>query len=287
MYIPAIPRLRATARRESREPSGLENWLTPSATDAFLQLLGVCRQPPSLRYLTQVLRACFSRVPFQNMSMLTGPRRPPSAGEIVEMMLRGIGGPCDVNNFFLCALLHQLGFRIGLVPASMHEPDCHIGLLVRIAGKKYWVDYGNGFPYLTPLPVTHGATATHVGFRYELRVRGDCVSVHQQVPWKTCKKGFAIDQTFTLQEVHYTHFNEMRARHYGEPGFGPFLSGVRINRWELARGFILRDDIIRNLPGKSQPADFQTREAWIRRHFDGGLFIPLHRKSMEVLHANR
>lgn len=265
------------------ESSGLENWLTPKESEAFLRLLGLSRQLPSMRYLTAILRACFTRVPFQNMSMLVGPRRPPRADEIVDTMLRGLGGPCDVNNFFLCALLHQLGFDVGLLSASMNEPDCHIGLLVCIGRGKYWVDYGNGFPYLTPLLVEDGARATHLGFGYRLRVRGVQVSVRQNVLGGAATN---TNQTFALQQVHYSHFNEMRVRHYGEIGFGPFLSGVRINRWELTHGFIMRDNIFYNFPGKAQIADAQACEDWIRRNFDGELFVPLYRKSMEVLNAN-
>lgn len=262
--------------------SGLENWVDESACDQFLQLIGMRRQPPTLDYLAGLLRACYARIPFQNLSMLTGPRRPPSGAEIVTMMLRGLGGPCDVNNFFLCALLHRLKFDAGLLPASMAEPDCHIGLSVAIDGQKYWVDFGNGFPYLTPLPIVHGAFAVHIGFRYQLEIDGDRVSVRQNA---LGEQSTLINHTFALQAVHYAHFDSMRARHYGEPGFGPFLSGVRINRWELKRGFIMRDNVIRDLPGEKRSADFETGLAWIRRNFDGRLFVPLYRKSMEVLDA--
>lgn len=264
------------------ESSGLENQLDESACDRFLRLVGMRRRPPTLGYLTGLLRACYARIPFQNLSMLTGPRRPPTNEEIMQTMLRGLGGPCDVNNFFFCALLHRLRFDVGLLPASMTEPDCHIGLSVAIGGQKYWVDFGNGFPYLTPLPIAQGAFAVHIGFRYQLEIRGARVSVRQNA---LGEKHQAINQTFALQAVHCAHFDDMRARHYGEPGFGPFLSGVRINRWELNRGFIMRDNIIRDLPGKKQTADFDTGLAWIRRNFDGKLFVPLYRKSMEVLDA--
>lgn len=270
----------STSKRHAS--SGLENWLDESACDQFLRLVGMRRQPPTLDYLTGLLRACYARIPFQNLSMLTGPRRPPTGEEIMQTMLRGLGGPCDVNNFFLCALLHRLEFDVGLLPASMAEPDCHIGLLVAMDGQKYWVDFGNGFPYLTPLPIVQGAFAVHIGFRYQLEIRDARVSVWQNALGENQK---AINQTFAMQTVHHAHFDNMRARHYGEPGFGPFLSGVRINRWELKRGFIMRDNTIRDLPGKKRTADFDAGMAWIRRHFDGKLFVPLYRKSMEVLDA--
>jgi len=276
--------IRQTMNAKHRASSGLENALDESACDQFLRLVGMRRRPPSLDYLTLLLRACYARIPFQNLSMLTGPRRPPTIAEITAMMLRGLGGPCDVNNFFLCALLHRLGFNVGLLPASMSEPDCHIGLSVALDGQKYWMDFGNGFPYLTPLPIVHDASAVHIGFRYQLEIRDGRASVRQNA---LGEKQTVVNQIIALREVHYSYFDAMRARHYGEPGFGPFLSGVRINRWELKRGFIMRDNTIRNLPGKKQTADFDAGLAWIRRHFDGELFAPLYRKSMEVLDATK
>ncbi|NKC14440.1 MAG: hypothetical protein GKR94_20340 [Gammaproteobacteria bacterium] len=269
--------------------SGLENWLDDAACRRFLKLIGARKRPPSLPYLAELLRACFARVPFNNLSMLTGPRRPPTQDEIIEMMLRGLGGPCDVHNFFLCALLHRLGFNAGLLPASMHEPDCHIGIIIDFenrAPQKYWVDFGNGFPYLTPLPIIDGASAAPLGFEYALEVRGARATLWQS---RSSARGRVANQTIALRPVHYSHFDSMRARHYGEVGFGPFLSGVRLYRWEANRGFVLRDKIIRDIPGRRRVAGFQTRLRWVKQNFDGGadggLFAPLYRKCVELINA--
>lgn len=265
------------------EPTGLENWLSDSTCNRFLRLIGAPRRNPSHKYLVKLLRACYARIPFQNLSMLTGPRHPPHQDAIIAMMLRGLGGPCDVNNFFFCALLHKLNFDVGLLPASMHEPDCHIGLIVvfkeRIP-KNYWVDFGNGFPYLTPLPIIDGASAAHLGFEYGLEIRGATASVWQNILGEQDR---IINQAIKLQPVHYSYFDMMRVRHYGESGFGPFLSGVRINRWEVDSGFIMRDNVIWSLPGNRRVADDDKCLRWIEQNFDGRLFAPLYRKSVKII----
>lgn len=264
--------------------TGLEEWLDAAARDGFLRLIGVRRRAPSRAYLVELLRACYARIPFQNLSMLVGPRRPPQRDAIVAMMTRGFGGPCDVNNFFLCALLHKLHFNAGLLASSMHEPDCHIGVIVGFddrAPQNYWVDFGNGFPYLTPLPIIDGASAAHLGFEYALEVRGASAAL-----WQSGLDGQArtLNQTIALRPVHHSHFDKMRARHYGESGFGPFLTGVRINRWEIDRGFIMRDNTIWRVPGRRRIADRAQCLRWINQNFDGRLFAPLYIQSVNLLH---
>ena len=71
--------------------------------------------------------------------MLTGPRRRPTWKEICEQMLCGNGGLCTIRNPFLKVLLAQQGFETFFVSASMEEPDCHIGILVRLNEVDYWL----------------------------------------------------------------------------------------------------------------------------------------------------
>jgi arylamine N-acetyltransferase len=260
--------------------SGLEDWLDKQTADQFLAVINLSRKKPSLEYLTNLIRAGYTTIPFQNLTMLNRPREAPSPEEIIRDMLNGIGGLCTTSNPFFCAFLHQLGFSVGLISASMEKPNCHIALLVAINGNLYWTDLGNGFPYLTPLLIEHGARASHVGFNYELIIDGSTVFVNQTVPMtKKMKK----NHSFEIKPVHYSYFEEMRQKHYQVKDYGPFLSGIRINRWELNKGYLLRDNLIWKLPGKAQKADPLEIENWIKRYFNGDFLVPAYRKSTEVL----
>lgn len=263
--------------------SGLEDWLSEEVANQFLMSINIARESPSVDYLTKLIRACYAQIPFQNLTMLTRPRVAPSREEILRDMLSKTGGLCTTNNPFFCALLHQLGFNVGLISASMKEPDCHIGLIVAIYDDLFWVDLGNGFPYLTPLLITQGSQASHLGFDYELILVGSTVSVNQTILGTKKKKK---NQSFIINPVHYSFFNNMRVRHYQEEDYGHFLKGIRINRWTLNQGFVLRDNMIWTIPGRAHKASSIDIISWIEEGFKMDTIIPKYRKSVEVLNGS-
>lgn len=275
-----VTSFKATEVLNENYSSGLENWLSEDVADQFLMSISIPREPPSIEFLTRLIRACYAQIPFQNLTMLTRPRVAPSREEIVSDMLSKTGGLCTTNNPFFCALLHQLGFNTGLISASMKEPDCHIGLIVAFYDDLYWVDLGNGFPYLTPLLITQGSQASHVGFNYELTLNGSTVSVNQTILGTNDKKK---NQCFIIKPVHYSYFNTMRIRHYQEENYGHFLKNIRINCWTLNQGFVLRDNIIWTLPGKARKGNSIEILSWIRENFRVNRILSRYRKSVEVL----
>ena len=125
--------------------------LTDSEVASFLQQIHVERDIPSAILLEQVVAGVVEHVPFQNITMLTGPRQRPSKSWIKKEMLNGLGGLCTVRNPFLYCLLKSLGFEVRFVSSTILEPDCHISLVVTIGEEEWWVDVGNGYPYFSPI----------------------------------------------------------------------------------------------------------------------------------------
>eukprot|EP01104_Vermistella_antarctica_P000383 TRINITY_DN1048_c0_g1_i1.p1 TRINITY_DN1048_c0_g1~~TRINITY_DN1048_c0_g1_i1.p1 ORF type:complete len:1031 (-),score=83.84 TRINITY_DN1048_c0_g1_i1:664-3756(-) len=122
-------------------------------------------RPGTLERLRILVQAMLERVPFQNITMLVGPRRPPTPREIKLDMMRGWGGPCYVVQSFFAALLHRLGFDVSLTPCTIHRPDCHIGLFVYIRGLCYWVDVANGTFVPSSLPIRNPCACSTASLR--------------------------------------------------------------------------------------------------------------------------
>jgi len=105
------------------------------------------------------LMSRFSCLPYENLSKIlaSGPRMP---AQVMQQHIElGTGGTC----FSLTELLRQLTAQMGLsshpVMAHMrHGQNIHCGLLVRAAGKDYWVDPGYLLP--RPIPLQPGAASS-------------------------------------------------------------------------------------------------------------------------------
>lgn len=245
--------------------TGLEAALSPAEVDEFLRRLGLGRQRPSRDYLRQMIRASYTCVPFQNLSMLVRPRQPPTWDQIAEDMLSGLGGLCTTSNPFFCALLHRLGFETCLLSSAMGGvEDCHIALGVRFGESLVWVDLGNGFPYLEPLAIDCREEWVFAGFHYRVERQGTLLNVWQDQLGTSHTR---MNQSINLCSVPYSYFETMRYQHYTVPGFGPFLTGIRVNRWEADRGYVLRDRLAGEVPGKWLRLDDEQVVGWLRAHF--------------------
>lgn len=237
-----------------------------SSADAevFVQRLGVRFDRPDLESLAALLGAYLGRLPFQNASMLARYGRAPTVAEIQDDMRRGRGGPCNVMNPFLAALLARLGYDVALLSGSMQQPDCHIALSVRLSGRFYWLDAGNGHPYLEPVGFGDDTVRSHAGLMFRLAARGhDVYAVEHLFPgridWKT-------SYTLTLAPRPLRFFAAMIDQHHAEPGFGPFLTGLRIIRFPGGALTAIRDDLL--MTGR---AVIKTERLVDRRALDGAL----------------
>ncbi|MAI30050.1 MAG: hypothetical protein CMM07_00070 [Rhodopirellula sp.] len=272
-----------TISENSRYESGLEGCVSAIEARAFLRLLGVPALPPSKPYLVRLIRAIYCRIPFQNLTMLTRPRAAPAWNEIIEDMLSGLGGLCTTINPFVCAFLHQLGFRSVLLTSTMlGRPDSHIAIGVWIEERLFWIDLANGFPYLMPLATDRATAQEFAGFRYRLEPGEEWAKIYQDV---LGKEKTICNQEVCLTPVHYSHFDQMRLLHYSDPSFGPFLRHIRLNRWELENGYILRDNMVARFPGCWEKLGYDAVSRWIRTYFKDERLVKLYFQSIEALPA--
>lgn len=257
------------------EDPDLSGWLTREGAEAFVERLGVPFTQPDFPTLRALVRAYLGRLPFQNLCMLARPGRSPTVPEILDDMRRGRGGPCNVMNPFLAALLARLGYDVALVAGSMQQPDCHIALEVRLEDRACWLDAGNGHPYLDPVPLGDEAPRAHAGLTYRLAARsGGAFAVEHLFPdataWKT-------SYTFTPVPRPLRFFAGMIEQHHREPGFGPFLTGLRLIRFPGGALTVIRDDVLitgHEVIQKERLTDRTALLAAIAAHF-GDLDLPL------------
>jgi|MDSW01.1.fsa_nt_gb N-hydroxyarylamine O-acetyltransferase len=211
---------------------------TDEEVESFLHRIEVNCSQPSPSFLEAIVSGIIEHIPFQNFSMLTDDWVRPSPHKIKLDMLSGHGGLCTVRNPFLHELLDRLGFSVRFVSSTIMEPDCHISLLVNIDNKDWWVDVGNGFPYLKPIMLGDESEVTHPFIHYRIVNVEDRWHVQHRKPeedWKT-------NHHFSDIGVPYSVFDKMHHLHYSTPGWGPFLTGLRVNRWWPEGGVILKDE---------------------------------------------
>ena len=265
---------------------GLETLITKIEAREYLHLIKVKPAQSSVNFLRDIIKGTLTTIPFNNLAMLTRPKIAPTKKEIKKDMLTGLGGLCTTINPFLCALLHQLGFKVNLLSASIMKPDSHIVLMVNIANLDYWVDLGNGFPYLEPLPLINKAEASHPFLKWRLIKQNDewhvqhCLS--HDPTWRT-------NQIFLPIPRNYSFFSQMRKDHYSIPDYGPFLTGIRINRWHDNGGVLMRDQFAWSIPGKKEHVNFEQATNWIIKHFDesADLLTRLLSESWDILELKK
>lgn len=248
----------------------LRGLLSDPQAAAFVSWLGAAGAPPGLGTLQGVLRAYLGRIPFQNITMLARPRRAPTLAEIRVDVLEGRGGPCGVMNPFFAALLHRLGFSVCLLRGSMQQPDCHIAVGVLLSGRRYWLDVGNGHPYLDVIPLGDEAPRAHGGLVYRVRLLEDGAryAVEHRLapaaPWR-------CSYTFPWEPTPFQRFSDMIEHHYTTVGYGPFLSGLRVIRCPGGVQHALRDrELLISDGERTVRESVQDRAALLRlleRHF--------------------
>ena len=247
---------------------GLDGWLDRADVEAFHARLDLPIAAPSKPALTDLLARTLARVPFQNVCMLARPRRAPTLAEIRDDMLSGRGGPCGHMNPFLAALLHELGYSVALVAGSMQAPDCHIALLVSLADERLWLDAGNGFPYLEPIALDDPRPRRHPLLDHRVCALG-------QERWqiehrRRGEEPWIRNYDFSIAPRSFGSFASMIEAHYSQPGYGPFLVGLRANFHTHDQSIIIRDQTLRVVDAErddSHTLDNPGLAAALREHF--------------------
>jgi len=242
-------------------------WVSEVQTSEYLHRIEVVRQAPSLGFLRDIISGTLAHIPFQNLAMLIDERIRPSPAQICADMVSGRGGICMIRNPFLFHLFLNLGFKVRYVTATMEKPDCHIALIVTIEGDDWWIDAGNGFPYQQPIRLGDSEPVKHPFLQYRLIVRGNRWEIQHQRDdeWKR-------NYDFSSEGSTFSVFDRMYESHY-VPGWGPFLIGLRINRWWGDDYVILRDNRATSPDGEEVLESPQEIQAWIEKWFPKSGFL--------------
>jgi len=212
-------------------------WLTNLEVGGYLNLIGVEKTDPDLELLTQIVGRTLEVIPFQNLTMLDNEREIPTKEDIKRLMLSGVGGICTIRNPFIHQLLVELGFDARMVASTIMQPDCHITILVAIEGELWWCDPGNGFPYFSIIRLGDETIQSHPFLSYKL-IKSDN---RWELQHKNRDGNWFTNYHFNTEFVDFGYFGDMYESHYTDPGFGPFLTGLRVNRWTETGGIILRN----------------------------------------------
>ncbi|MEZ4294341.1 MAG: arylamine N-acetyltransferase [Polyangiaceae bacterium] len=209
----------------------------------LLGRLGAREEEPSVRHLAFLQRAWLFAQPFHNLDLLAAHARgaaPLSPEESIQRCAAGLGGPCHVQSIAFLRLLRALGFEAHLCGARINHPDDHLLIHVLVEGRRFFCDVGNGQPYLLPFPADRALRQEHLGWVVWSRPEGRELLVERASQDHPATR---IVYRASAAPRTWSDFAGAIARHHREPGFGPFLTGLRIVRMGPERMIAVRDDV--------------------------------------------
>jgi len=230
---------------------------------SFLNRIEVTRSSPNREFLGRIVSGIIEHIPFQNVTMLTNEWKRPSNEMIKNDMINGLGGLCTIRNPFLHEFLRYLGFDVEFVSSTILEPDCHISLIVRIDNEEWWVDVGNGFPYLEPIKLGDSSVKHNWFMSYKLTFENNRYYVWH----KLIGRDWQMNHHFSASCVEFSVFDRMHELHYSVPGWGPFLTGLRINRFWENGAAIVRNDTVFSSAGQYKISETTKLRNWLKSWF--------------------
>lgn len=239
----------------------------------FLQLIEVKKSVVSLDFLNKIIVGTVTHIPYQNLTLLNTKRRP-NLNLILSDMLNGIGGLCNVKNSFLYVLLNNLGFDVQFISATISKPDCHVALLVFINDNKYLVDIGNGFPYFQAMDIDNDNVYSHPYMQYKVIKKDGYFHMYH----KTSCNWFS-SYYFDLNNVLFSSFDDMLDKQYSKKDWGPFLTGIRLNKWTKDGGIAVRGShcikITKNFKKTFNLNDFEDFKTLVEEEFSENNFVKM------------
>lgn len=127
----------------------VKQYLYASRVVNILDFLGCPINPPTLRYLNQLIHAYIRKVPWESVSRIVKRRKtletkdcPRWPEEFWEDAINlGLGGTCFESSLAFFTLLMTLGYEGYLTVNDMGESrGCHAAILLFLDGNKYLVD---------------------------------------------------------------------------------------------------------------------------------------------------
>lgn len=234
--------------------------LSMETCTAYRCQVGLAPARPNLALLFEVTDRIQRSICYSNLAMLIRrPRHAPTPQEIIADMLSGLGGVCIVTNVFVQSLLVHLGFDARLVPGykkRKQHPDeeprmVHIGIQVLLEAQKYYLDFGNGYPYFAPCRFGSTETQEYGGLFYRL------VPPDADTPYYALQHKFAAGSEFGHTDRFHTdllvedrpvglsHFAAMTRQHYTSESFAHLLGCLRLIKSPDRRIYALRYDCLK------------------------------------------
>lgn len=222
--------------------------LNDKEVEHFLKSIHLEIAPPSFNFLCKIIVSTLANVPFQNIFMLLREKKSPSLELIKADMLSLKGGPCGHINPFLGSLFESLGFEVSLVPVSMMQPNCHLGLLLTYNTKLYYIDCGDGKPYFQPIPISENASYNSPSHKWKSYFKQNHLFIEYQnkagIWFRNCQ--------ISLQKVNFSFFDKEIHAHYTQNNYGPFQTGLRLAVYPEKRLLALRDDTFTYIQGNKE-----------------------------------
>ena len=197
--------------------------------------------PPTLSTLRLCVRNWILSQPFHNLDVLAASRTGGQAltrDEAIERCTRRLGGPCHVQAAGFLDRLTSLGFDASLGGATISSANDHLVVHVRLNGRLWLCDVGNGQPYVEPFPSDDALSFSHLGWRIETHPIANGVELRRSSPDQPEPR---IVYRASIEPRTWSDFSSTIHRHHQELGFGPFLAGLRAVRMSDAEMLTLRD----------------------------------------------
>ncbi len=203
-----------------------------------------------LKFLSEIIEAYQSKIPFQSLSLMTEPlsnRRRPTIEESVAEVEAGKGGLCYSVNVFLKFLLDALGYSTYHTKATcMDLDDNHIMTIAKdvvVPGDRYIVDAGTGF---------HTALIS-LDFEKESPVHDDCFLKYKYA-WEDGllkrynrrgeRKGEGKWEVFCVSDMvpkDIVEFETPMCQVYTDPSKIPFHTSMRAIKFPSTKAICICD----------------------------------------------
>ncbi|MEI5907412.1 arylamine N-acetyltransferase [Bacillus spongiae] len=140
-----------------------------AVVERYVNYLYLAKEDPNVNYLQRLIQHHLLRVPYETVSkfhfFLHEDQRVPSLEQFIEQLChKQWGGTCFTLNINFARLLKELGFETDFV--RVHPG--HLGLMVKVAGKRFYVDVGYGAPIMKPVELEQKKRHVLHGFGEEI-----------------------------------------------------------------------------------------------------------------------
>lgn len=236
----------------------------------YLAFLGVVGRAPSPDALAGLVRAHSLTVPFENVTALlrrrdhpVGAVPPPDPESLLAAWERRAGGGvCFEIVPMVSRLLIGLGYEAHAVLGQISLPNGHQAVVVRLHGRRYLVDLGNGAPLFEPIPLDDLPFEIHrhgLSFRFRVGTHDDELLQERLIDaaWTTyCRYDLRPASAANLEQGY---------QHHHTPNASWVTGTLTMVRCTEDAVYALKDDVLTRYAERGKSTQTMTDEADYRR----------------------